>query len=377
MSMKAFNPNPNVDFTKQYMFFGEQPNVARYDVQRFEIFEKIIQKHLGYFWTPEEVNISKDSYDFKQLADHEKFIFIENLSYQTLLDSVQGRSPNLALLPHVSLPELETLIETWSFSETIHSRSYTYILRNILTNPSIIFDNIMKNEKIMDRANAVTSYYDDLMQYSNMFQTFGEGKHKLAGKTYNLSLRELKRKLLLCVASINILEGIRFYASFACSFAFAENDLMEGNAKIIGLIARDETLHLAITQNILKKWSNGDDDPVMQELFNEEIGTITEMYYTAVMQEKDWSSHLFRDGSMMGLNDRILNEFVEYIAGKRMRAIGIKNEYSKKNPISWIDKHLVSSDNQVAPQETEIISYIVGGVVHDVNENSFYNISLY
>jgi len=375
MAARAFNSN-DVDFTKQFMFFGEQPNVARYDVQKFPIFEKLIEKHLGFFWKPDEVDLNKDSIDFKRLSDHEKHIFMENLKYQTLLDSVQGRAPNLALLPFVSLPELETLIETWSFSETIHSRSYTHILRNILSNPSIAFDDIVRNEKIMSRANAVTRYYDDLMEYGAMYETLGEGKHKVQGKNVEIVLRELKRKLLICVASINILEGVRFYASFACSFAFAENDVMEGNAKIISLIARDENLHLAITQNILKKWASGQDDPEMAELFEEEIDMIEQMYFDAVAQEKEWSAHLFKDGSMMGLNDRILDEYVEYIAGKRMRAIGIKNEFSKKNPLSWTDKYLISSDNQVAPQETEITAYIIGGITHDLTSDTFKDIVL-
>ena len=373
MAKKAFNRN-DVDFTKQFMFFGEQPNVARYDIQKYPIFEKLIEKHLGFFWKPDEVDLNKDPIDFKRLADHEKHIFIENLKYQTLLDSVQGRAPNLALLPYVSLPELETLIETWSFSETIHSRSYTHILRNIMSNPSIVFDDIINNTDIMKRANAVTKYYDDFIEYGQLYDLLGEGKHKVKGKTVEIDQTELKRLLLRCVASINILEGVRFYVSFACAFAFAENDVMEGNAKIIGLIARDENLHLAITQNILKKWSSGQDDPEMQKLFEEELDNIEQMYLEAVEQEKEWAAYLFKDGSMMGLNDRILNEYVEYIAGKRMRAIGIKNEFSKKNPLSWTDKYLNSSDNQVAPQETEITSYIVGGVNHDIDDKTFSDI---
>lgn len=371
--IKAFNEK-DIDFTKEFMFFGEQPNIARYDVQRYPIFEKLIEKQVGFFWKPEEFNVTKDPIDFKRLSEHEKHIFMENLKYQTLLDSVQGRAPNLALLPYVSLPELETLIETWSFFETIHSRSYTYILRNILSNPSVAFDNIINNPDIMTRANAVTRYYDDLMEYGMVYSLLGEGTHRINGTRVDISLTELKRKLLLCIASINILEGVRFYVSFACSFAFVENDVMEGNGKIISSIARDENLHLAITQNILKIWSLGNDDPEMAKLFKEEIGTIEDMYREAIDQEKEWSTYLFKDGSMMGLNDRILNEYVEYIAGKRMRAIGIKNEYSKKNPLSWTDKYLISGDNQVAPQETEINAYIIGGVNHDIDVNTFSDI---
>jgi ribonucleoside-diphosphate reductase beta chain len=373
--VRAFN-RKDVDFTKQYMFFGEQPNVARYDIQRYPIFEKLIETHHGFFWTPQEVNLTQDAIDFKRLSDHEKHIFIANLKYQTLLDSVQGRAPNLALLPFVSLPELETYIETWSFSETMHSRAYTHILRNILASPSVVFDDIIRNTNIMDRAEAVTSYYDDVIKYGGIYNVLGEGTHKIDGKKIDVTLRELKRKMVRCVASINILEGVRFYVSFACAFAFAENGVMEGNAKEITLIARDENLHLAGTQNIIKKWYSGQDDPEMQELWAEEEDYVKQMYLDAVQQEKDWANYLFKDGSMMGLNDRILNEYMEYIAGKRMRAIGIKNDFSKKNPLSWTDKYLISSNNQVAPQETEITSYVVGGVKYDLDEKTFDDITL-
>lgn len=371
---KAFN-NKDVDFTKEYMFFGEQPNVSRYDVQRYPIFQKLIDKHLGFFWKPDEIDLSKDHRDFKQLSEHEKHIFMQNLSYQVLLDSTQSRSVNLALLPYVSIPELETLIEVWGFSESIHNLSYSWILRNITSNPAVIFDDIVRNKEIMDRAQSVTKYYDDFMEYASYYNLFGIGKHEINGQTIKITKQELKKKLLLCVAAINILEGVRFYVSFACAFAFAENDMMEGNAKIISLIARDENLHLAITQNILKKWASGEDDPEMKKIYESNLDTIEKMFDNAVLQEKAWAAHLFKNGSMIGLNERILNEYVEYIAGRRLRALGIKNDYPFKNPLSWTDKYLKSSSNQVAPQESEIINYIIGGIEHDLKDDTFKGIS--
>jgi ribonucleoside-diphosphate reductase beta chain len=370
--VKAFNKN-DVSYTskEQYMFFSEQPNVSRYDVQKYPIFEKLIQKHLGFFWIPEEIDVTSDIVDYKQLSKNEQHIFTKNLEYQTLLDSVQGRSVNLALLPFVSLPELETLIETWAFSETIHSRSYTHILRNILNNPSLVFDDILQNTEIMKRADSVTKYYDDLIEYGQLYSALGEGKHVINGKTIILSEREVKKRLLLCMVAINILEGIRFYVSFFCSFAFAENGKMEGNSKIIQLIARDENVHLAITQNILKKWATGQDDPIMKELFEENISKIESMYDDAINEEKEWASYLFKDGSMLGLNYSIVCEGIEYLGGKRLRAIGLKSSYTRKNPLSWTDKYLKSANTQVAPQETEITSYISGSIKHDVDEHTF------
>lgn len=378
---QSFNKN-KVDFTKEFMFFGQQPNVARFDVQRFDIFKKLFIKQLGFFWNPDEVDLTKDGRDFKNLPPNEQHIFIKNLLFQSLLDSVQSRAPALVLTPHVSLPELESMITWWTAFETLHSFSYQWIVEGVFTDATAIFDGILDDINILNRADAVSKYYDESMDYSTQFRVLGRGNHTITSevdgvsstKVLELNEREMKRRLLLCVASINVLEGVRFYASFACSFAFAERGLMEGNAKVISLIARDENLHLAVTQNILKKWANGEDDPVMAELWVENLDVITQMYVDCVEQEKEWSKYLFQHGPMLGLTEDILNEYSAYIAGKRMRAIGLKHSFPSKNPLGWTDKYLNGSDNQVAPQEAEITNYVVGGVSHDLGSEDFTNL---
>lgn len=378
---QSFNKK-KVDFTKEYMFFGEQPNVARFDVQRFDIFKKLFEKQLGFFWKPDEIDLSKDSRDFKSLPANEQHIFVKNLLFQTLLDSVQSRAPALALIPHVSLPELEGMIVWWTAFESLHNFSYSWIIQNVFADSTEVLDGIIDDERILNRADAVSKYYDDFIDYSAWYRVLGRGKHTITSevdgettvRTFDLNERELKRRMLLCMASINVLEGVRFYASFACSFAFAERGLMEGNAKVISLIARDENLHLAVTQNILKKWANGEDDPVMAELWAENIDVISQMYMDCVEQEKDWASYLFQYGPMLGLTADILNEYSAYIAGKRMRAIGLKHNFTSKNPLGWTDKYLNGADNQVAPQEAEISNYIIGGVSHDLGTEDFSNL---
>ncbi len=351
------------------MFFGNPVNVARYDQQKFEIFEKLIEKQLSFFWRPEEVDVSRDRVDFQDLPEHEQHIFISNLKYQTLLDSIQGRSPNVALLPLVSLPELETWIETWSFSETIHSRSYTHILRNLFTDPGEVFDDIMVNEEILKRADDIACYYDVLIALTQYYQLHGEGEYTdNAGVTHLVSVREIKKKLFLCINSVNALEAIRFYVSFACSFAFAERDLLEGNAKIIKLIARDEALHLNSTQHILNLWREGKDDPEMAEIAKELSEEGRQIFLKAAKQEKEWAEYLFKDGSMIGLNKDILCQYVEYISNIRMQAIGYEPAFeTTSNPIPWINNWLVSDNVQVAPQETEISSYLVGQIDSEID----------
>ncbi|MBE0364048.1 ribonucleoside-diphosphate reductase beta chain [Pseudoalteromonas ulvae UL12] len=371
MSYSTFSRNHN-DQLKEPMFFGQSVNVSRYDQQKHPIFEKLIEKQLSFFWRPEEVDVSKDRLDFQGLPEHEKHIFLSNLKYQTLLDSIQGRSPNIALLPIVSLPELETWIETWSFSETIHSRSYTHIIRNVTKQPELIFDDIVNNDRIIERADEVTRYYDDLIEFTSIYNLYGEGKHTLNGETVVINLFELKKKLYRAIMSVNILEAIRFYVSFACSFAFAERELMEGNAKIIKLIARDEALHLSGTQHILNIMQEGSDDPEMSIIAAQLREESIEMFKTAAEQEKEWAEYLFKDGSMIGLNKDILCQYVEYITNVRMSAIGLPQQYSiTSNPIPWINSWLVSDNVQVAPQEAEISSYLVGQIDSQVEASDF------
>ncbi|NUY55572.1 ribonucleotide-diphosphate reductase subunit beta [Salinivibrio sp. MA351] len=363
----------NNDPLKEPMFLGQSVNVARYDQQKYEIFEKLIEKQLSFFWRPEEVDVSSDRIDYNKLPEHEKHIFISNLKYQTLLDSIQGRSPNVALLPLVSIPELETWIETWSFSETIHSRSYTHIIRNIVADPAVVFDDIVMNEHIQKRAEDIAQYYDDLIQLSNYYHQLGEGTHTINGHTVTVSLRALKRQLYLCLMSVNALEAIRFYVSFACSFAFAERELMEGNAKIIKFIARDEALHLTGTQHMLNILRSGQDDPEMAEIAKECEQECFDLFKKAAEQEKDWAEYLFRDGSMIGLNKDILCQYVEYITNLRMSAVGLAPAYddATQNPIPWINAWLSSDNVQVAPQEAEISSYLVGQIDNEVSVEDF------
>ena len=376
MSYQTFNRN-KFDAFSQPMFFGENVNVSRYDQQKYKIFEQLIEKQLSFFWRPEEVDLSNDRKDFAELPEHEKHIFLSNLKYQTLLDSVQGRSPNVALLPIVSIPELETWIETWAFSETIHSRSYTHIIRNVVTDPAQVFEDIVSNEYITKRAEAVTQYYDDLIKGVAYYQNLGEGTHEVNGETIEISLRDLKKKLYLTMASVNVLEAIRFYVSFACSFAFAERTKMEGNAKIIKLIARDEALHLNGTQHMLQIWATGKDDPEMGEIAAECREDVIGIFREAAEQEKEWANYLFKDGSMIGLNKDILSQYVEYITNQRLSAIGLEPIFpTLQNPLPWINAWLVSDNVQVAPQEAEISSYLVGAIDSEVSLEDFSDISL-
>ena len=371
--MTVFNTQ-KVDRKKQPMFFGKPLGVQRYDSFKYPVFDKLTQQQLGYFWRPEEVSLQKDRADYQTLRPEQKHIFTSNLKYQIMLDSVQGRGPGMAFIPYCSLPELEACMEVWGFMEMIHSRSYTHIIKNVYADPSDVFDHILTDDRIVERAMSVTQAYNDFINAAHQYDNSNDWKHALEQVPYALEGRyELKRKLFRAVANVNILEGIRFYVSFACSFAFGELKLMEGSAKIISLIARDENQHLAITQNILNKWKQGD-DPEMQKIAKEEEPWLISTFENCVNQEKLWAEYLFKDGSMIGLNDKLLQQYVEWIANRRMKSIGLKPIYdipAKNNPLPWTEHWISSKGLQVAPQETEVESYIVGGIKQDVKKDTF------
>ena len=362
MARSVFNKSKDVSFLKQPMFFGEDLAVQRYDTMKYPLFDKLTQQQLGYFWRPEEVSLQKDRNDYADLRPEQKAIFTSNLKYQTMLDSVQGRGPCLAFLPFCSLPELEGCIVTWDFMETIHSRSYTYIIKNLYSNPSDVFDTIIKDEKIEKRAQSVTQCYDDLI----------ETGHRWHLDKTKVDEYDLKKKLWKALVTVNILEGLRFYVSFACSFAFGELKLLEGSAKIISFIARDESQHLAMSQTIINNWREREGDKEMLKVMKDCEKEVYTMYDEALQEEKRWATYLFSKGSMIGLSEKLLHQYVEYIANRRMKAIQLDQVYDQKtNPLPWTEHWLNSKGLQNAPQETEIESYIIGGVKQDVKKDQF------
>ena len=365
------------------MFFDSGVDIARYDLLKYPQLDKLTEKQLGFFWRPEEIDVSKDRADFAALSDFEKHIFTSNLKRQILLDSVQGRGPTETLIPVASIPELEPLVQTWAFFETIHSRSYTHIIRNVYSNPSAVFDEMLDIQEIIECADDVSKYYDDFIEYSKWYELLGYGRYAIENKVdaqdrrfINLDKYELKKKLWLVLNSINVLEGVRFYVSFACSWAFAELKKMEGNAKIIKFIARDENTHLAITQSILKLLPKDDED--FAKIKEDCDAEVTQMFVSAISQEKEWAKFLFKDGSMLGLNEKLLSDYVEWIGTKRMRTLGLTSPFQvpQSNPLPWTEKWIGGGNVQVAPQETEISSYVIGAVKQDMNADTLKGLSL-
>ena len=377
MTFQTLDSKNNFDNSKALAFLDPSgtTSVARYDNIKYRVFDRLTENQLSFFWRPAEIDITKDSKDFRSLTLHEQHIFTSNLKRQIILDSVQGRAPNLALLPLCSLPELEIWIQTWTFFETIHSKSYTHIIRNIYSDPSKVFDTMLDITEIVDCAKDITKHYDNLIEYSSWYHLLGYGEHVVNGNIITISSRELKKRIWLCLNCINVLEGVRFYVSFACSWAFAELKKMEGNAKIIKLICRDENLHLGSTQTLIKMLPK--DDPDFIEIEKDCREEVNELFIVAVEQEKTWADFLFKDGSIIGLNASLLKEYIEYIAHTRMGSIGLDSPYKTKiNPLPWTTKWISGKEVQVAPQEVEISNYKIGDTKMDITSTSFSGLTL-
>ena len=207
---------------------------------------------------------------------------------------------------------------------------------------------------------SINKYYD------NLYELIGR-KEVLN----NVSDFDLKKAIWLALVSVNALEGVRFYVSFACTFAFAENKRLEGNAKELTLIARDENQHLALTQkliNILKK----EESEGFQEVIKATEDEVYDIYNTATDEEIEWADYLFKDGSILGLNKSILEKYMQYITNQRLKAIGYNKLFeTHQNPIPWIDSYLGNQKVEVLPQETEISSYLIGAVDDSVSEDEW------
>jgi ribonucleoside-diphosphate reductase beta chain len=357
--MKTIFNTVNVNPINQPIFLGEDLGVQRYDLIKYPVFKDLDSKQMMNFWRPEEIELKKDRSDFQTLTDNEKFIFTSNLKYQTMLDSVICRGVP-TLLEYVTNTELEACLMTWQFFEKIHSQSYSYIIQNVYADSSEVFGGIYEDKEIMKRARNAISDYNNLM-----------------GMKYNnKEVSDIKKQIFMTIVSINILEAVRFYVSFVCSFAFAENKKMVGNADIIKLIKRDEALHLKNTQEILKILINNEEEG-FSETAKECQESACRMFDSAAKEEKEWASYLFKDGSIIGLNETVLHQYIDWLCMSRRKTIGLPYESTGKNPIAgWTEPWLNSESVQVAPQEHEITSYKIGASKNDLNDMDFGDMGL-
>lgn len=359
MSKQQYNLSTKTDYLSRKMFLDPAGPVTiqRFEEVKYPKIQKYEELARGFFWVPEEISLTKDKIDHKDASEAIKHIFTSNLLRQTALDSIQGRAPSQVFGPVSSIPELEALAITWGFFETsIHSKSYSHIIRNVYGVPKDVFNKIHDTEEIISMAANVGRYYEELHQL-NCRKELGE-----AVDTY-----QHKRSIWMALHASYALEALRFMVSFATSLAMVENKIYIGNGNIISLILQDELLHAEWTAWIINQVVKEDLDFVkLQQECEQEV---YELYQEVIQEEKQWADYLFIKGVVIGLNADILKDFVDWTAFTRLKDIGIKYQadHPKSNPIPWFNKHANLSKKQSALQETESTSYIIGAMSENVD----------
>lgn len=351
--MRTIFNGKNVDRSKQPIFFGEELGLQRLDNPKYKKFLQLYKDQWSFIWRPSEISLIKDATDYQKLTENEKFIFTTNLKFQTVMDSCISRGVDI-LLPYISLPEVELCCKVWGAFEGIHSESYNYIMENVYPDFSSVLDSIADDNEITKRGEKVKEWYDKLIYVDEA------NKHETLYKT---------------LISINILEAVQFFVSFVCAFAFGHNNTMIGNASIIKLIRRDENLHLQITQNMLSYLHNNPDEGFI-DVANDCRDEFVDMFVQAVDEEKGWAKYLFKDGSILGLNEAVLCEYIEWLANLRLKTLGLPQPYpnAKNHMQGWLTAW--TGQTQTAPQEQENTEYKIGASKSDIKNMDFGNLEL-
>ena len=366
MSKAQYNLHTKTDYLSRKMFLDPAGPVTiqRFEEVKYQKLQKFDQTARGYYWTPEEISLTKDSPDFKDASDTVQHIFTGNILRQTALDSLQGRAPAQVFTPVCSIPELEAIMSNWSFFETnIHSRSYSHIIRNIYNVPKEVFNTIHDTKEIIDMASSIGNYYDALHTL-NCKKELGIA----------VSEHEHIKAIWLALHASYALEAFRFMVSFATSLAMVENKIFMGNGNIISLILQDELLHKEWTAWIINQVIK--EDPRFVKVKDECENEVRQIYEDVIREEKEWADYLFKKGPVIGLNANILKDFVDYTAVDSLKQIGLKywNLAPKTTPIPWFLKHVDTSKKQTALQESESTSYVIGIMSDTLNYDELPNL---
>jgi ribonucleoside-diphosphate reductase beta chain len=370
MSTAQYNLTNKTDYLQRKMFLDPAGPVTiqRFEEVKYNKLVKFEQEARGFFWVPEEVNLTKDAQDFKESSETVRHIFTSNLLRQTALDSLQGRGPSQIFTPVVSLPELEALVYNWTFFETnIHSRSYSHIIRNIYNVPKEVFNTIHDTKEIVDMASSVGRYYDKLHAI-NCMKELSEVMQGQVNEEAHIDA------IWLALNASYALEAFRFMVSFATSLAMVENKIFIGNGNIISLILQDEILHRDWTAWLINQVVKEDSRfaRAKEELANQVYG----LYADVIREEKEWADYLFQKGPVIGLNAGILKDFMDFTAFNALKEIGIKYQQPapRSTPIPWFNKHVDTHKKQTALQENESTNYVIGVMSDDISYDDLPNL---
>ncbi len=369
----------NGETPKYPLFLGQGMSLHDMVDTTFPEIENLALTQRAQYWIETETDLSSDQMQWPTLPVNIQDIAVLNLAWQSHGDSIAGRAPIMAIMPFVTNPELEELINQWQYFEQIHSRTYQHIIRSIFPDPERIRNKVANLEQSMDRLEAITREFDKLSQLAALHTLIelnsithyeaciiSNSDIDMDDDAEEIFKYACKKQLVKAFASLYALESIQFFASFACTFKLADEKVMSGTADLLKLIAKDEALHTRFTMEILNTLKR---DEEFAPIFDELVPFFEEVMYEIVGAEYKWADYLFSEGrKMVGLNAVLMKEYVDYLATGAFAAVGMKyNKPMSEHPLPWVEFYLNPSMVQVAPQERDNGNYRVGQIDGDMS----------
>jgi ribonucleoside-diphosphate reductase beta chain len=330
---EIYNPESVETVNERQVFGGNPTGIFELNNIKYQWAYNLWEMMLNNTWFPKEVDMTRDVNDYKRLSTHEKSAYDKALSQLIFMDSLQTNNLIDNVNPYITAPEINLILVRQSFEEALHSQSYAVMVDTISQNTDEIYELWRTNEILANKNKSIAEKYNTLSE--------------------DVTETEF---LLGCVAN-QILEGIYFYSGFAYIYTLARSGKMLGSAQMIRFIQRDEVTHLVLFQNIINTLKKEKPD-----LFTEAVKQeIISMFKEAVQLEVNWGVHI-TDGQILGLTDDILEQYIQYLADDRLKAIGFDPIYNVTNPISWVDDFAKFNDQKTNFFEGTVTNYSKGSL---------------
>lgn len=368
VSNHLFNPNP-INFTKEPLFLGLGRNITRLDLSSESHISKMTADAIGKLWFSGDFSVSKDGKDYINNEPKLNLLFMKNLKFQTLLDSLAARSVVEVFIPITTNPMLENWWYQHAFFECcIHSQSYADIIKGLPVDAKAVFDDIMVNPAILKRAESIVACFEHTVQLNSLMimkdsTAVPESVRLAAEQAY--SIEQHKVSIVMSLFALNILEAVLFKSSFLTSFAFKENGLYSITADVISKIAQDEAGHYAMTTTLINRLRK---DPDWAYIFHDNSAAIDELYRKALLADFEWIDYCYTDDvRLLGVNNKVLKQYVTSNLHSVMTSVKQQPIVDKvDNPCIWASKYTRPSSIQTAQKEKTSGNYLLGVVSTDI-----------
>lgn len=355
MTKQIFNKDNTGYLTNEYPIFLGAP-LGLFDTVNvaYPELEDLYQLQISQMWNEFEVDLTQDRMDMQRLPKEVVELMTFTISYQYLIDTVAAKSITSHIIQHCTNSEAEGMFTVQALFEVIHARTYSHIVKQTFIDPNTLIKQTYENSEVLKRALSPITVFNDLAN--------------LAADADDESKR---RAIIKAMAALMSLEAISFMASFAVTFAIAETGAFQGIGKLVGLICRDEILHARMDYAVFKVLMR---DEKWKKSFDAIKHQLKDVLDAAVKQENDFADYLFSDGrQIVGLNARLLKEYVQHLSGPIYDIMGFKTSFEKVlvNPLPYMNKHIDSSEIQAAAQEIQITNYRIGAIVDDTEGATF------